>query len=168
MKERISGEEVPGPDKVWHDLIISMQKSGEWKPDIILKEIVEILGIPGSTLTSAVDRLEKRRLLRRAISQRDRRSFGLELTDEGRIAQQEHRDSEKFCGKKFGAYSSAAERRKLIRPLQILADNLNGRAKKYTIWAWFLIGVTVFDVKRTRLPGGYHSGSSIFRALARS
>lgn len=152
MKDKISDEEVRNLDKVWHELIVSMQKTSEelWKdklegastvemsilgiierkPDVILKEIVERLGIPGSTLTSAVDRLEKRGLLKRVISQRDRRSFGLELTDEGRIAQREHRESEGLLWKKIlGSYASAAERRELIRLLQILADNINETQK---------------------------------------
>lgn len=148
MNEKISDEELQSIDKVWHELIISMQKISDelWKDklegastveisilsiierksDVILKEIVEILGIPGSTLTSAIDRLEGRGLLRRIISQKDRRSFGLELTDAGRIAQQEHRESEKVLWKKvLGAYETSGERRELIRLLQILADNIN-------------------------------------------
>lgn len=152
MKEKISNEELQSIDKVWHELIVSMQKTSDelWKdklkgastieisilsiierkPDAILKEIVEILGIPGSTLTSVIDRLEKRGLLRRVISQRDRRSFGLELTDEGRIAQLEHRESEKVLWEKIlGSYETSCERRELIRLLQILADNINGTKK---------------------------------------
>ncbi len=148
MKDRISKEEIQSLDKVWHELIVSMQRTSEelWKdrlesastveisilsiierkPDVILKEIVEILGIPGSTLTSAVDRLEKRGLLRRVISQRDRRSFGLELTENGRIAQQEHRESEKILWEKvLGSYETTGERKELIRLLQVLAENIN-------------------------------------------
>jgi DNA-binding MarR family transcriptional regulator len=60
------------------------------QPNIILKEICEELNIPNSTLTSAINRLEKRGLLQRLISERDRRSFGLELTDEGWGIKREH------------------------------------------------------------------------------
>jgi DNA-binding MarR family transcriptional regulator len=60
------------------------------EPEIILKEVRERLEIPNSTLTSAVDRLERRNLLRRKISSRDRRSYGLELTEQGELLQQEH------------------------------------------------------------------------------
>jgi len=60
------------------------------RPDIILKEVREKLSVPQSTLTSAVDRLERRKLLRRVISSRDRRSYGLELTPEGRRVDEEH------------------------------------------------------------------------------
>ena len=45
------------------------------RPDTILIEIRKLLGIPHSTLTSAIDRLERRSLLRRAVSHR-RRSGG--------------------------------------------------------------------------------------------
>ena len=152
MKDRISDEEIQNLDKVWHELIVSMQKISDelWtdklegastieisilsiierKPDVILKEIVEILGIPASTLTSAVDRLEKRGLMKRVISQRDRRSFGLEMTDEGKMAQQEHRESERVLWEKvLGSYETSNERIELIRLLKILAKNINGTKK---------------------------------------
>jgi DNA-binding MarR family transcriptional regulator len=60
------------------------------KPDIILKEITTALEIPGSTLTSAINRLEKRGSLKRVISKRDRRSYGLELTKKGWTLKNEH------------------------------------------------------------------------------
>ena len=61
------------------------------RSDVILKEIREKLSVPQSTLTSAVDRLEERKLLRRVISPRDRRSYGLELTREGWRIDEEHK-----------------------------------------------------------------------------
>ena len=60
------------------------------QPDIILKEIRDVLDIPQSTLTSVIDRLEKRGLLKRVISRRDRRSFGLILTKRGWRVEDEH------------------------------------------------------------------------------
>ncbi len=60
------------------------------RPGIILKEICDELGIPNSTLTSAINRLEKRGLLKRVISQRDRRSFELEMTKKGWEIKAEH------------------------------------------------------------------------------
>jgi len=59
-------------------------------PEIILKEIRIELGIPHSTLTSAINRLEKRGLLQRIINKRDLRSYGLELTDHGWHIRREH------------------------------------------------------------------------------
>lgn len=148
MKAKITDIEIESIDKVWHELTVSLQKTSEelWKdklagistieisilsiierkPDVILKEITQRLGIPGSTLTSAIDRLEKRGLLTRTISERDRRSFGLELTEKGKIVQEEHRESEKVLWKRvLGSYETAEERREFIRLLHILAGNIN-------------------------------------------
>ena len=54
------------------------------KSDLILRDIREALGMPNSTLTGAIDRLEERGLVRRVISKRDRRSYGLNLTPGGK------------------------------------------------------------------------------------
>lgn len=147
MKEEITQSEIEKLDQVYHALVVSVQKTSEelWKdklagistveisilsiierkPDVILKEITQILGVPASTLTNAVDRLEKRGLLTRVISKRDRRSFGLALTEDGRIAQDEHRQSEALLWQKIlGAYDTADERGELIRLLSILAQKL--------------------------------------------
>jgi DNA-binding MarR family transcriptional regulator len=70
-------------------------------PDIILKEISEKLQVPGSTLTNAIDRLEKRNLLTRVISKRDRRSFGLLLTDNGKKVYKEHEKAEQITWNKI-------------------------------------------------------------------
>lgn len=60
------------------------------RPHVILKEIRHELAIPHSTLTSAVNRLEKRGAIRRVISKRDSRSFELELTRPGWQLREEH------------------------------------------------------------------------------
>jgi DNA-binding MarR family transcriptional regulator len=59
-------------------------------PDIIIGEIRSTLGVPGSTMSSIVNRLEKKGLLRRIISARDRRSYGLKLTPKGIKKHAEH------------------------------------------------------------------------------
>jgi DNA-binding MarR family transcriptional regulator len=148
MKNEISNEEINALDQVWHRLVFGLQKTGEqlWKdtldgvstieisilniismnPNVILKEINEMLEIPNSTLTNAVDRLEKRDLIRRVISKRDRRSFGLELTEKGTLAQIEHKKGEAVLWQKIlGSFDSAAEREELIRLLGKLVDNLS-------------------------------------------
>jgi DNA-binding MarR family transcriptional regulator len=148
MKNEISNEEINALDQVWHRLVFGLQKTGEqlWKdtldgvstieisilniisikPNVILKEINEMLEIPNSTLTNAVDRLEKRGLIRRVISQRDRRSFGLELTEKGTLAQIEHKKGEAVLWQKIlGSFDSAAEREELIRLLGKLVNNLS-------------------------------------------
>lgn len=148
MNNDISIEEIYELDKVWHRIVLILQKTSQelWKdkleglssievsilsiiekrPDVILKDIIEILGIPGSTLTNAIDRLEKRGLITRVISKRDRRSFGLELTEDGHLAQNEHKKGEEILWKKIFSSFDTTERKELIRLLGKLADNLVG------------------------------------------
>ncbi|MBN2051854.1 MAG: winged helix-turn-helix transcriptional regulator [Spirochaetales bacterium] len=64
-------------------------------PDYIMKDILEALDVQASTLTSAVNRLEKRGYLKREIASKDRRSFRLVLTPLGEKAQRNHLASEK-------------------------------------------------------------------------
>jgi DNA-binding MarR family transcriptional regulator len=63
-------------------------------PGALLHEIVEKLAVPKSTLTNAVDRLARRGYVFRIISKKDRRSFELLPTDDGKAAQQQHIESE--------------------------------------------------------------------------
>lgn len=65
------------------------------KPDVVLKEISSIFKMPPSTLTSALDRLEKKGYLYRVISKRDRRSYGLKITDKGVAIVEMHMQQEK-------------------------------------------------------------------------
>ncbi len=95
------------------------------RADTILIEVRKELGIPHSTLTSAIDRLERRGLLRRAISHRDRRSYALELTREGRRVQAEHdRIDHLLAGKILEALDTEKERRQLIRLLSKISERL--------------------------------------------
>ncbi len=56
----------------------------QWKEDRTLKEIGGVLAAPNSTLTSAIDRLEKKEVLYRTIHPKDKRTFKLELTKKGK------------------------------------------------------------------------------------
>ncbi|WP_411682375.1 MarR family winged helix-turn-helix transcriptional regulator [Clostridium thailandense] len=97
---------------------LSVLKVASKYPDAALKEISNYLDIPGSTLTSIIDRLEKRNLLRRAISPQNRRSYVLELTQEGIKISDLHEAAEKELWKKvLGALSENNERDTLIELL---------------------------------------------------
>ncbi len=148
MKTKIRAEQIHSLNQVWHACVDLMQRSNaellgdelkeattveisilsivEKTPDVILKEIIQALEIPASTLTSAIDRLEKRGLVQRVISKRDRRSFGLELTEKGKAAQKNHRKGEEVLWRKvLGAYDTDEEREAFIRLTQKLVDNFN-------------------------------------------
>ena len=87
-------------------------------PNIILKEICAALNIPSSTLTSAINRLEERGLLRRVVSKRDRRSYELELTDQGWKIEKEHeRVDRKITEKILKAFDDEHEARTFIELL---------------------------------------------------
>lgn len=94
------------------------------REDIILKEICTILDIPKSTLTSAIDRLERLNYINRTVSKRDRRSFGLQLTEEGYAVLDERIELEKqLYGSILNALDTNEEK-------EILLDLLRKIVKK--------------------------------------
>jgi DNA-binding MarR family transcriptional regulator len=93
--------------------------------DIILKEICQRLNIVNSTLTSAINRLEKRKFIRRIISKRDLRSFGLELTDQGRNALEEHaKGEEQALDKVLKSLKNDAERKAFVIMFKKIVENM--------------------------------------------
>lgn len=95
------------------------------QPDLILREIREALGMPNSTLTSIINRMEERELLERQISIRDRRSYRLALTDEGRVVQAEHDRIDRLVAQRMlDALDTDRERDELIRLLDKIADQI--------------------------------------------
>jgi DNA-binding MarR family transcriptional regulator len=87
----------------------------ESQPDHTLAEMREHLQVPQSTLTSLIDRLEKRGLVRRSIHPTDRRSYLIELTDKGVEVQQEHHRVERLLMRKIlDALPSAGERTQFV------------------------------------------------------
>jgi len=83
-KSRYEQHEQPKALKKITTLELGILNLLEWSPDISLKEVGSILDVPNSTLTSAVNRLEKKDILHRIIHPEDRRTFKLELTDKGK------------------------------------------------------------------------------------
>ncbi|MCD4843972.1 MAG: MarR family transcriptional regulator [Methanosarcinales archaeon] len=81
-------------------------------PDPIIKEIKEKLDIPPSTLTSSINRLEKKGLIRCMISTKDRRSYELQLTDKGEEIQSEHLKVDRMAARKLLESLDSNEERK--------------------------------------------------------
>ncbi|AZV56489.1 MarR family winged helix-turn-helix transcriptional regulator [Clostridium sp. AWRP] len=97
---------------------LSVLKVANKYPDAVLKEISKYLDLPGSTLTSIVDRLEKRNLVKRVISKKNRRSYVLELTKEGIKISDLHETCEQELWKRvLGSLSENSERDTLINLL---------------------------------------------------
>ncbi|WP_026884981.1 MarR family winged helix-turn-helix transcriptional regulator [Clostridium beijerinckii] len=98
------------------------------KEEVIIRDILEILNIPKSTLTNMIDRLEKRNLISRSISKRDRRSYKLELTEEGKKAQEEHiKFEEEIYGKVMISLDTYEERENLLNIMRKIVYNISSR-----------------------------------------
>jgi MarR family transcriptional regulator, organic hydroperoxide resistance regulator len=94
-------------------------------PEVILREIGASLGLCKSTLTGVVNRLEEQGYLKRAISSRDRRSYGVELTSRGRNAYETHVRFEVEVWKKMlNGLDSEAESRQFLAALRKIVAGL--------------------------------------------
>lgn len=90
-----------------------------------IKDLLNILKMPNSTLTSVINRLEKRGILKRVISPEDRRSFNLEITDLGKDIQEEHMKFDYAVARKYlEATESEEEKKFLIKFLKKLASSI--------------------------------------------
>lgn len=94
------------------------------QPDIVLGEIRERLGVPNSTLTGVIDRMEKRGLVERTISARDRRSYGLKLTNKGKEIRREHDRVLLMISSKILATLDEDEKMTFIKLLTKVADKM--------------------------------------------
>lgn len=105
---------------------LSVIKIVHLKPDIVIKEVSELLSIPGSTLTSVIDRLEQKKLIIRTVSKRNRHSFGMELTEEGIKLNAEHENAERqiWC-KVLSLLDSDHDREMLIHLLTTMVNKLD-------------------------------------------
>ncbi|KHD36672.1 MarR family transcriptional regulator [Clostridium acetobutylicum] len=95
------------------------------KEEVIIKDILEVLRLPKSTLTSMIDRLEKKGFIVRSISSRDRRSYRLVLTEKGKKAQKEHiKFEEETFGNVIEALDTYEEREEFLRLMKKIAKNI--------------------------------------------
>lgn len=96
------------------------------KEEVIIKDIIEVLKTPKSTLTSIIDKLEKGNYIIRAISSRDRRSYKLELTEKGRKVQEEHiKFEEEVFGRIITSLGTDEDREEFLKLLGKIADNIS-------------------------------------------
>ncbi|MCE1253026.1 MAG: MarR family winged helix-turn-helix transcriptional regulator [Anaerolineae bacterium] len=93
-------------------------------PEINFSDICQRMQIPKSTLTSLVDRLEKKNYIKRVINKNDRRYYGLELTEEGRRMQTEHeRFESEICQRVLNALDAEHERKIFLDLLEKVITN---------------------------------------------
>lgn len=94
-------------------------------PDIIIREICDEIDVPKSSMTSMIDRLEKKNYLTRVISKRDRRSFGLKLTKEGMKIQEQHEKyEEEIFNYVINSLDTEEEKETFIKLTDKIANNM--------------------------------------------
>lgn len=109
-----------GLNKMDLHILLLVQES----PDIVLGEIRERLGVPNSTLTGVIDRLENQGIVERTISKRDRRSYGLKLTSKGKEVRREHDRVLYVIAASMLAPLNDDERKTFVALLSKVADNM--------------------------------------------
>jgi DNA-binding MarR family transcriptional regulator len=82
-----------------------------------IKELRASLGVPNSTMTGILDRLEEGGLLERTLDAGGRRSFGLVVTKKGRLAVADHERGHEAVAKAIASRLTEAELSSLIRIL---------------------------------------------------
>lgn len=145
MKLEVEKADIERFDKLYHTLIklnlnsevsypkelkdlstldISVVNIAASNPDVIVREIAELLKIPNSTLTSSINRLEQKGIAKRKISSRDRRSFSLELTEEGERVQQVHCEFEQaYFESVLSKLNTQEDRKMMLDLLEKIATN---------------------------------------------
>lgn len=142
--EEIKQHQLDQMDQIMHDLLrrykniqsdieslfpegmtsleLSIIKAVNANPEIIIKEISEYLALPGSTLTSAIDRLEQKNLIRRVVSKRNKRSLGLELTKDGARINAIHENAEQQIWRRILAkFQTNDEREAFLKLLKVIS-----------------------------------------------
>lgn len=92
--------------------------------EIIPKEIASKLNIPNSTLTNAINRLEKKGLVERQLNANDLRSLQLLLTDKGKQAICKHHDAERVLIENIFSILSDDESDLLINIFEKIVEKL--------------------------------------------
>lgn len=89
FEQRSSGS-IKDLSKIEISVIVRLYKN----PQIIMRDLSEDLHISKSSMTGIVDHLEEFGYLRRVTNRSDRRSYALEITEAGKLAQLQHEECE--------------------------------------------------------------------------
>jgi DNA-binding MarR family transcriptional regulator len=87
--------------------------------------LADFLGVDGATVTRTLDGIEKRGLIKRTPSARDRRSVDISLTGAGVQAVKQGLSDSKATNRKFTEGLTAAEVEKLQSDIQTMLANAN-------------------------------------------
>ena len=99
--------------------------------NIILKDIIDVIKVPKSTLTGLINKLEKNNLVKRVINDSDKRSYKLELTEKGIEISKEHDEFDKFVSSEMlNSLSDYEERQEFIKLFRKAVNNEKRNAKE--------------------------------------
>lgn len=99
--------------------------------NVILKDIIDIIKVPKSTLTGLINKLEKNNLVKRVINDSDKRSYKLELTEKGMEISKEHDEFDKFISSEMlNSLSDYEERQEFIKLFGKAVNNAKRNAKE--------------------------------------
>ncbi|WP_066874499.1 MarR family winged helix-turn-helix transcriptional regulator [Clostridium mediterraneense] len=99
--------------------------------NITLKDIINIIKVPKSTLTGLINKLEKNNYVKRTINEIDKRSYKLELTEDGMRVSKEHDDFDKTVSAKvLSALDDSKERELFIELFGKIINNLKSEIKE--------------------------------------
>lgn len=90
--------------------------------NLLLRDYISALHIPKSTLTSTVNRLEKQQMIKRVISQTDKRSYGLELDMKGMNFLNKYISYQSDIGAKIISGLDKTEQQQLISLLEKISS----------------------------------------------
>ena len=105
---------VPGELKGLLAVDVAVMKLAAMHPGLLVGEIAQALHIPNSTLTSALNRLEKKEIVRRVVSPRDQRAFGIRLTEKGAELHHTHTECKRADLERILAKLDTHEERELL------------------------------------------------------
>ncbi|ENY99739.1 MarR family winged helix-turn-helix transcriptional regulator [Clostridium thermobutyricum] len=99
--------------------------------NVILKDIIDVIKVPKSTLTGLINKLEKNNLVKRVINDSDKRSYKLELTEKGIEISKEHDEFDKFVSSEMlNSLSDYEERQEFIKLFRKAVNNEKRNAKE--------------------------------------
>jgi len=97
----------------------------EWTNELSVKNVIELLKAPNSTITSAINRLESQKILRRDIHPTDRRTFIISLTPKGQeIIDYRQLEKKQLFNYLLSSLDNDEEREQLINLTQKLSKSL--------------------------------------------
>jgi DNA-binding MarR family transcriptional regulator len=97
---------------------------------MITKDLGGRFGVPVSTMTGLVDRMEKKGLVRRVRGRRDRRAIELEATPAGALALKEQARGYEAIARGMVESLSAEDGQALIRILRRMRDRFDGTDRR--------------------------------------